>query len=211
MLDRLMNGPTSAQARCIGIQGLLDLADLVQLTAARQAGSEGRGMGAPHSCRVRPPGILRPLSDVASGDRLVHHPYDSFETTFEAFLDAASKDPAVTALKTTVYRTSHESPLVPALIRAAESGKQSVCLVELTARFDESRNIEWSRALEQSGVHVVYGFPNLKVHAKMTLIVRRDADGFRRYVHIGTGNYHSRTARTYEDFGLFTTDDDIAA
>jgi len=141
----------------------------------------------------------------------VHHPYDSFETTFEAFLDAASKDPAVTALKTTVYRTSDESPLVPALIRAAESGKQSVCLVELTARFDESRNIEWSRALEQSGVHVVYGFPNLKVHAKMTMVVRRDADGFRRYVHIGTGNYHSRTARVYEDFGLFTADDDIAA
>ena len=117
----------------------------------------------------------------------------------------------MTALKTTVYRTSDESPLVPALITAAESGKQSVCLVELTARFDESRNIAWSRALEHAGVHVVYGFPNLKIHAKMTLIVRREGKALKRYVHIGTGNYHARNARLYEDFGLFTADDDIAA
>ena len=115
------------------------------------------------------------------------------------------------ALKSTVYRTSDETPLVPALIEASENGKQSVCLVEIKARGDERRNIEWSRALEQAGVHVVYGFPTLKIHAKMTLVVRREGGGLRRYVHLGTGNYNSVTARGYEDFGLFTADEDIAA
>ena len=123
----------------------------------------------------------------------------------------AAKDPDVIGLKATVYRTNDESPLVPALIDAAEKGKQSVCVVELRARFDERQNIEWSRALERAGAHVVYGFPSMKVHAKATLIVRREGDVLRRYVHVGTGNYHSETAEIYEDLGLFTADPDVAA
>jgi polyphosphate kinase len=142
---------------------------------------------------------------------LVHHPYDSFAASFESFLHTSATDPNVIGLKSTVYRTSGDTPLVPALIEAAENGKQSVCLVEIKARGDERRNIEWSRALEQSGVHVVYGFPALKIHAKTTLVVRRESGGLRRYVHLGTGNYNNATARWYEDFGLFTADEDIAA
>jgi polyphosphate kinase len=150
------------------------------------------------------------FSEIAKSDILVHQPYESFAASFEAFVRTAATDPDVIGLKATVYRTSNETPLVPALVEASESGKQSVCLVELQARFDERRNIEWSQALERAGVHVVYGFPNLKVHAKAVLVVRREPGGLRRYVHIGTGNYHSLTARLYEDFGLFTADPDIA-
>lgn len=148
---------------------------------------------------------------IRAGDILVHHPYDSFAASFESFANECANDPDVIALKSTVYRTSDESPLVPALIEAAENGKQSVCIVEIKARGEERRNIEWSRAMEQAGVHVAYGFPSLKIHAKMTLVVRREGGVLRRYVHIGTGNYNSVTARGYEDFGLFTADEDIAA
>ena len=211
MLERLTTGLGLQADQVYRIQGLLDLADLAQLAALDRPELKDEPWVPRTPTDFLPQGPVDLFGTIAANDRLVHHPYDSFETTFEAFLDAAANDSAVTALKTTVYRTSDESPLVPALIEASESGKQSVCLVELTARFDESRNIEWSRALEHAGVHVVYGFPNLKVHAKMTLVVRRELDGLRRYVHIGTGNYHSRNARLYEDFGLFTADDDIAA
>ena len=151
------------------------------------------------------------LAAMRSGDVLLHHPYDSFSSSVEKFVEQAAVDPDVLAIKLTIYRTSDDTPLVPALIRATDRGKQAVCLVELKARFDEQANVQWARALEQSGVHVVYGHPSLKTHAKCVLVVRREGDGIRHYVHIGTGNYHPTTARIYTDFGLLTCDDELGA
>ena len=145
------------------------------------------------------------------GDILVQHPYDSFETSVEAFVEQAAKDPQVLAIKQALYRTSEESPIVQALVRAAAAGKQVVALVELQARFDEAANITQARTLEQAGVHVVYGIVGLKTHAKICLVVRREASGIRRYAHVGTGNYNSSTARLYEDIGLLTADPDLGA
>jgi polyphosphate kinase len=143
---------------------------------------------------------------IRDGDQLVHFPYQSFATSVERFVRQAAEDPNVLAIKMTVYRTSDDSALVPSLIEAAERGKQAVCLVELKARFDERRNIRWARELEKVGAHVVYGIPSLKTHAKAILVVRREGRSVRDYVMIGTGNFHARTARLYDDFGLFSAD-----
>jgi polyphosphate kinase len=196
------------------VDGLLDMGALWQIVKLPGYGElrEEPLLGHTHPRLLRHEGE-RPdvLGAMREGDVLVHHPYDSFSTSVERFVEQAVADPNVLAIKQTVYRTSDDSPLVPALIDATERGKQAVALVELQARFDERMNIHWAKAMEEAGVHVVYGQPSLKTHAKCVLVVRREGDGVRNYVHIGTGNYHSATARLYTDFGLFTTDEQIGA
>ncbi len=195
------------------VDGLLDLSDLWQIY-----GLEGL-----QELREEPwkPVSVEPFATqdgkpdlfaaMRAGDVLVHHPYESFASSVERLVEQAVNDDNVLAIKMTVYRTSDDSELVPLLIQAAERGKQAVCLVELKARFDERRNIHWARALEEAGAHVVHGLPGLKTHAKALLVVRREGKGVRHYVHVGTGNYHARTARLYEDFGLFTTNPQITS
>jgi polyphosphate kinase len=213
MVERLARGLGADETQIYRTESPLDLADLGELATIDrpELKYEPWVPVIPPRLVVAQTDMPRIFDEIRAGDVVVHQPYESFRGSFEVFAQAAVQDPNVIAMKTAVYRTSDDSSLVGSLIQCAEDGKQSVCLVELKARFDERRNIEWSRALEQAGVHVVYGFPDLKIHAKMTLIVRREGDVLRRYAHIGTGNYHSATARLYEDVGIFTADEEIAA
>lgn len=155
-----------------------------------------------------PPDIFQIIK---KGDFIVHHPYHSFESSVQRFVDEAATDPNVLAIKQTLYRTSNNSPIMHSLIKAAETGKQVAVLVEIKARFDEQQNIDWAARLEKAGVHVSYGIPGLKIHSKITLVVRQEGVNTVSYAHIGTGNYHPGTANLYEDLGLFTTDEDLCA
>ncbi len=196
------------------VDGLIDLADL---TAVADVPGHAELRYSPWTPLTQPRLLGEDdepcdmFAAIRQEDLLVHHPYDSFASSVERFVEQAVADPDVLAIKQTVYRTSDDSPLVPSLIRASERGKQAVCMVELKARFDEEANIHWAKSLEESGVHVVYGIPGLKTHVKAVLVARREGDRVREYVHIGTGNYHPKTARLYTDLGLFTADPQIGA
>jgi polyphosphate kinase len=196
------------------IDGLIDLADLTDVVAL-PGHAALRYVPWPPVTQRRLQGedgdAVDMFAAIRHGDILVHHPYDSFSSSVERFVEQAVADPDVLAIKQTVYRTSDDSPLVPSLIRASERGKQAVCMVELKARFDEEANIHWAKSLEEAGVHVVYGIPGLKTHVKAILVARREGDRVREYVHIGTGNYNPTTARFYTDLGLFTADPEIGA
>jgi len=213
MVERLTRGLDADDTQIYRIESPLDLADLAELhlLPRPELKHEPWLPVVPPRLEGAQSHMPRIFDEIKRSDLAVHQPYESFRASFEVFAQAAIRDPDVIAMKTAVYRTSDDSVLVGSLIQCAQDGKQSVCLVELKARFDERRNIEWSRALEQAGVHVAYGFPDLKIHAKMTLIVRRERGSLRLYAHIATGNYHAATARLYEDFGLFTADEDITA
>jgi polyphosphate kinase len=194
------------------VRGLLDLTCLWQLHGVDRRDLKDRPfVPATHPAfadRETPRSVFATLRE---GDVLVHHPYDSFSTSVQRFIEQAAADPRVLAIKQTLYRTSGDSPIVDALIAAAEAGKQVVALVEIKARFDEQANIKWARALEQAGVHVVYGLVGLKTHCKTCLVVRQEGSNIVRYCHIGTGNYNPKTARLYEDIGLLTAEPTIGA
>jgi polyphosphate kinase len=196
------------------IEGLLDLADLDAIADVPGHADLRYSPWAPVTQSRLQGEDDEPVdmfAEIRRRDILVHHPYDSFNTSVERFVAQAVADPDVLAIKQTVYRTSDDSPLVPSLIRASERGKQAVCMVELKARFDEEANIHWAKSLEEAGVHVVYGIPGLKTHVKAILVARREGDQVREYVHVGTGNYNPKTAGLYTDLGIFTADPEIGA
>ncbi len=204
------DAPEGSYSEVYRIPGPLDLTALMELQAVPDRGY----LRAPAFSPQPPRGILRGAGDdlfgnIARHDILLHHPFDSFDPVVE-FVSTAARDPKVLAIKQTLYRTSGDSPIVRALIQAAESGKHVTALVELKARFDEERNVGWARQMERAGVHVVFGFLDLKTHCKVSLVVRQEGTVLKRYVHLGTGNYNPSTALLYTDLGLFTANEDLA-
>jgi len=212
MLELLLRELDVHPGDVIEVPGLLDLSSLWQIYGLERAALKDRtfvpATNPAFADRETPRSIFATLRE---GDVLLHHPYDSFSTSVQRFIELAAADPNVLAIKQTLYRTSGDSPIVRALIAAAEAGKQVVAMVEIKARFDEQANIRWARTLEQAGVHVVYGYVGLKTHCKTCLVVRREGSTIRRYCHIGTGNYNGKTARLYEDVGLLTASPEIGA
>jgi polyphosphate kinase len=213
VLELLVRELDMDQHDVLRVPGLLDLSALWQVyqQVERPDLKDPPYLPATHARLVDGDTPRSVFATLREGDVLVHHPYHSFSTSVQRFIEQAAADPRVLAIKQTLYRTSGESPIVDALIDAAEAGKQVVVLVEVKARFDELANIGWARALERAGCHVVYGLVGLKTHCKTALVVRQEAGAIRRYCHIGTGNYHPRTARLYEDFGLLTASPAIGA
>lgn len=210
LLDLLVEQLELDRTRVYVNDNALGLGDLWQLCSLARPELKLPAWSPVTPSRLMADGEPRNIFDVIKeGDMFVHHPYESFADSIEAFVDQAADDSNVIAIKQTLYRTSGDSPIVGALIRAAGAGKQVVALVELKARFDEAANIQWAKRLEDAGVHVVYGVMGLKTHSKTCLVVRREDETVRRYAHVGTGNYNSKTARIYEDFSLLTDDDDI--
>jgi polyphosphate kinase len=193
-------------------EGLIDLSSLWQLYSLNRPDLKDPPWSPVTEPRLDDDGHDESIFDeLRKGDVLVHHPYYSFTSSVVSFIRQSADDPDVLAIKITIYRTSGDSPIIEALIDAAEKGKQVAVLVELKARFDERANIEWARRLEEAGVHVAYGLVGFKIHTKVCLVIRDEPDGIRRYCHIGTGNYNPRTARLYEDLGLLTADPEIGS
>ena len=218
VVEMLMNGLAVEEEDLYRIDGPLGLDDLFGLMALplpklkdKQHGGQTPAVLARTQQHLIDEGAIKPeefeniFSVMRQQDILLHHPYDLFSTTVEEFINQAADDPQVMGIKMTLYRTSKDSPIIAALIRAAENGKQVMALVELKARFDEDNNIQWARQLERSGVHVVYGVLGLKTHTKIVLVVRKEQEKLRSYVHIGTGNYNSKTSKLYTDLGLLST------
>jgi len=213
VLDLLMREMGATEDDVYRVEGPLDLAGLMGIYELERPELKFEVFAGVTPPRLAgPPGeVVDFFGAVKQGDLLTHHPYDSFASTVEAFIERAARDPKVLAIKVTLYRTSSDSPIMASLIKAAEMGKQVVALVELKARFDEERNIEWAQRLEDSGVHVTYGVGGLKTHTKIALVVRQEGQGVVRYAHIGTGNYNEKTARSYEDVGMFTSGPEIGS
>ena len=212
VLDLLVRELEITDDDVVHVPGLLDLASLWQLYESdRPELKDDPFVPATHPRLAEGEKAADVFAALRDGDVLLHHPYESFATSVQRFLEQAAADPQVLAIKQTLYRTSGDSPIVHALVEAAQAGKQVVVLVEITARFDEQANITWARALERAGCHVVYGLVGLKTHCKLALVVRQEKGQLRRYAHIGTGNYNPKTARIYEDLGLLTADPDVGA